>query len=153
MNNWRKDTLAWRIHWEKISMNNKPAQRTQIDGKQDEYSLLTGIATGDAGLTRQEQKEEADVNWILSRFGPNFPRHPAVYGERNYDMDLQRAHVAIDEAHQAWDQLSPALKEKFPDWQTYLAAVETGRIKLTIDEIENPEKPSKKDDTSNEGVT
>lgn len=54
--------------------------------------------------TRQEFKDEADVNKLLSRYGVNVPQLRPVYGEVDTDIDLQGAYLAAQEVA---DRLTP----------------------------------------------
>lgn len=108
----------------------KPAIRTQVDDRQDEISLATGLDTSDRpDLTRQEFREEADTNYLLSRFGVNVPmQRTPQFGEIDFDLDLHSAHIAVDRAQNAWYQLSEDLREKYKDPAGMLDAMNSGQL-------------------------
>lgn len=141
--------------------NNKPAVRTQIDEQQDVWSLATGLACDPKeDLTRQEFKNEVDVNQILARYGVNTPMRQPIYGEVDFDMDLHQAFTAVSAAKRAFDRLPASLKERYPTWQAVLNGLESGqfRIDLNVENLkkETPPDPTKvtpKEDTPVPGVT
>lgn len=119
----------------------QPAIRTQVDELQDQYSDEAGLdCSGDKDMARQEFKEEADVNTILLRFGLGASHGlPKTFGETDYDLDLQNALHAIRDAKAAHSRLPEELKADYPTWQSFLNAVESGR--LTSEPL--PENPPK----------
>lgn len=111
-----------------------PAERTQVDGLEDEYSLLTGTDTGTDTATRQEMKDESDINILLARFGVNTPiRGGLDYGaEIDYNMDLQQALGAIESARRANTAVPEELREKYPTWREVLNGAETGEYQKDL---------------------
>lgn len=110
-------------------MLNFPAERRQSDGRQDEYSAAARIDTSNLpDLARQEFKQEADVNYILSRFGLDGPQRQLVFGDVDFDIDLTGAHAAVSQARRAWGKMPDYLKEKYPSWQDLLAAIHSGEL-------------------------
>lgn len=108
------------------------AIRKQTDGKQEEYSRKTQIDfTGVKLITRQEDKQDADINHLLQRFGVGLPVRQPEYGQTiDYNLDLQTAMDAVEQAKQAWQGLPDNLRKKYPRWQDLLNAVESGNLKL-----------------------
>lgn len=87
--------------------------------------------------TRQEFKEECDVNHILRQHG--FMVRPVVYGEHNFDEDLT-AQMQSRSVFQLWYDSAPVeVREAYPDLASFLAAVGSGAIKTGL---EVPEVPS-----------
>lgn len=121
-----------------------PAIRTQSDYLGDEASLEAGTDSGDApDMARQEFKDEADINKLLARYGVQPLTKEPIYGDVDYNLDLQQALAAIDTAGQAWQSLPKNLKEKYPTWQLLLNALHEGRLKIdmtkgTVDEVKTP---------------
>lgn len=114
-----------------------PHIRTQVDGQQAMYSAIARDRMPvEESLARQELAEEADVNYFLSRYGVPMPQ-PANYGYADYNLDLQGALAAIDDAKEAWRRLDPQLRSRFPDWMSLLQAAERGELNHS----ESPEKP------------
>lgn len=106
------------------------AIRSQIDDKQELYSALTALnCTGDPGQTRQEFAQEADVNYQLARFGVGTQlRGPGMFTETRYDLDLQSAIHAIEDARAAHSRLPADLQEKYPTYQSMLSAIDRGEL-------------------------
>lgn len=111
------------------------ALRKQTDTDQDEWSLRTGIDCSDLpDLARQEFKDETDINNIVSRYGAGAPQHKMVFGEVDYDQDLQQAKGILEQAQKAWDQMDPRIREKYRGWRSLFTAIENGTF-------EPPEEP------------
>lgn len=109
------------------------AIRSQADDLQDEISDATGLDTGTETLTRQEFKDEADLNILLSRFGANaMSRQPEWGGETDFTLDLQGALAAIAQAKEADLQVPPELREKYPTWRDVLNGAETGEYQTDL---------------------
>lgn len=112
----------------------KPAPRTQVDDLAEEYSLLTQLDCSDfPDQTRQEFKQETNVNYILSRFGVNTPLRETAYGEIDYNMDLQQSLTAINEAQQAVRKLPEPLRDKYYHWELLLEGMRSGQLKADLD--------------------
>lgn len=111
-----------------MSLLNEPAERAQTDGKQDYYSELSGLdCSADTDLTRQEYKDDADINKLLARYGVGIPQRRMVFGgEVDYTLDLQQAHEATFAAQRAWQMLPDHLKDEMPTWQAMLSKLATG---------------------------
>lgn len=114
-----------------------PAERTQVDGKGDLYSDLTAtIIPNDDPQTRQEFKDDADLNILLARFGVDTPmRQGLQYGEVDYQLDLQQALDAIDTAKKANIHAPEELRDKYPDWRSILNGVETGEYQKDLENL------------------
>lgn len=111
--------------------------RAQYDGREDEVSDATGIDTGTETPTRQEFKDEADINNILTRFGVAQQR-PLRYGDEiDYSTDLQDALHALDQVQGINDTVvPPELKEKYgDDWRKLLNAVESGEYQHDLEDL------------------
>lgn len=111
--------------------------RTQIDGRNDEYSDLTGIdCSNDVDRARQEDAAFTDLNKIMATFGMNpfdlQTRRPA-FGDINYDSDLQQHLNAVRTAQEGYDRLAPHIRELYPDLTTLLIALHNGD--LTQDDL------------------
>lgn len=116
-------------------MHNIPTERTQIDGKQDEYSAATAIDCSDSDenpdATRQEFREDVDINTILRRFGVSGAQQRQLqYGEVDYDVGLQEAIYVTEAAQDAWRRMSPELRNRYPTWQLLMQAIAAGEVKI-----------------------
>lgn len=106
------------------------ATRTQVDEDQDLYSLETGLDfAGTTDLARQEFKDEADLNILLKRFGVGGAmQRPLSWGQADYDLDLQRAIGAVEDAKRAHRAMPEELRKIYPTWRDMLNAIESGRL-------------------------
>lgn len=108
-----------------------PPVRNQADiVNQRAYSAPAAIDCSNLpDTTRQEFKREADVNYVLSRFGVNgLPQRQPSYGEQDFDLDLHGAYIANDAAGRAFNALPVALKRKYKDVPTMLNAMNDGTL-------------------------
>lgn len=106
-------------------------------------SLLTSMNThlGSPSKTRQEEKNAADINFMMERFGMFAPQKELQFGNVDYDVDLQMALAAIADAKVAWRAMPDDVKKNYPTWQRLLTALESGEIRLKPEE-ERPEEPA-----------
>lgn len=128
--------------------------RTQQDGQGDRVSEETGtIFDPDDNRARQEFRDDADINKLLARHGVTavLNQREGVYGEVNYDLDLQGAYTAQREASDAYGALPAEVREKYPTWEDVLAAANRGEVVMkdgkaalaeTEEKPENVEPPS-----------
>lgn len=90
-------------------------------------------------VARQEYKNEADIGYMLSRFGVIPPRGAPQYGEWDDSLDLQMAIESVREAQLAYGNLPKELREKFHNMGDLLNAIENGS--LVIKDEPAPEPP------------
>lgn len=102
--------------------------RSQADDLGDSVSLETGVSfTGETIITRQEFKEEADINILLHRFGVDQPtRNPTWGATIDNSIDLQSALTAVNAAKNANFNVPEELRSTYPDWKAVLSATESG---------------------------
>lgn len=100
-------------------------------------------------VTRQEFKDEADINILLSRFGVNGlgQQRQVMYGDFDYDTDLQTALNAMEQAQRGYERLPADMKKKYPDWQSVILALADGE---KIDEIREFLKASRTSNKEND---
>jgi len=104
--------------------------RTQA-GPFDDMSLKTGLACPvDEDHTRQEAKEDADINVLLKRHGGIPPSKVPSFGEVDFDVDLRGALERTRAAEVAFEALplSDAIRREYPDWHSFAAAVARGDV-------------------------
>lgn len=107
--------------------------RTQVDGLNEEMSYETGLDCSILpDLTRQEFKDETDVNKVLARYGVNTPMRQPQYSEVDYDMDLQASLEAIREAERAIAKLPVELQGKYSTWERLLDGAFNGEFKTDM---------------------
>lgn len=90
--------------------------------------------------TRQEFKQEADINYMLSRFGVTQPRGTPMYGTWDDTIDLQTALQSVSDARTAYRDLPQVLKNKFKSMEELLVAVENGSLVLKDEDAPEPVK-------------
>lgn len=95
---------------------------------------------GNKDMARQEFKNEADINYMLSRFGVTQPRGAPTYGEWDDTIDLQTALQSVSDARFAYRQLPENLRAKFTKMEDLLRALENGS--LVIKNEDAPAEPA-----------
>lgn len=90
-------------------------------------------------MARQEFAKEADINYMLNKFGITPERGAPTYGEWDDTIDLQQALTSVAEAKAAYKELPTALTEKFGSMEEMLTAYNNGS--LTIKDGEAPIQP------------
>lgn len=79
----------------------------------------------DEDMARQEFKQEADINFLLRKYGV-VPQRPVSYGEVDFDLDFQQARLAMREVSEGYARLSPEVRERYPSLEALLAAIANG---------------------------
>lgn len=119
----------------KDQANGIGADEPTIDCAVDMY---TGAELAD--MARQEFKNDADINYMLSRFGVTQPRTAPIYGEWDDSIDLQSALQAVHDAREGFKTLPKEMKEKFHKMEDLLEAYNNGS--LVIRNEKAPENPT-----------
>lgn len=101
----------------KLADDIKMFLRSGFNYDRDNVSLNTGLACKDASLAQQNQKEEADINTIVRRFGltgelPSVKAMPQ-YGDFTHVTDYQSALNAVKEAEDAFAALGSKVRKRF----------------------------------------
>ncbi|MCE2725120.1 MAG: hypothetical protein LW865_17870 [Betaproteobacteria bacterium] len=97
------------------------------------------VCSVDEDMTRQEFKEECDVNHILRQHG--YMVRPVRYGEHNFDEDLT-AQMQSRSVFQIWYESAPAdVREAYPNLGSFLAAYGSGAFKTGMAGSEVPSDP------------
>lgn len=86
------------------------------------------FCTAEEDKARQEFKDEADINYMLNRFGITPPRGAPTYGEWDDSIDLQAAFQSVSDAQVAYQRLPDNLKAKFTRMEDLLSALENGSL-------------------------
>lgn len=103
--------------------------RTQTDKLNLTYSRRGGLdCTNSKDMTRQEFKEDADINVLLSRFGVNHQQRTLTYGEIDFNIDLQSATHAVRDAKAAHSRMSPEIQALYPTWQRFVTGIANGKV-------------------------
>lgn len=95
----------------------------------------------DEDMTRQEFRDDCDVNILLRRHGVDVPQRQVVYGEYDFDTDLSSAFAASRMAADAFDRVDPAVTSLYGDWPAVLAAVARGEVVIDGSSIRLSEQP------------
>lgn len=108
--------------------------QTQIDPpeERDRRSLESGLSCDlDADPTRQEFAQEADINYLVKRYGgvPDTGR-PVRFGDFDFDMDLTGAFEALAVARDQYQALPEEIRRRFPTVESVVDAIETGELSL-----------------------
>lgn len=89
-------------------------------------------------MTDQSFKDEADINYMLSRFGITQPRGAPQYGTWDDSIDLQMAIESVREARAGYDTLPKELREKFPSMEYFLRSIDNGSLVIQHNDAEQP---------------
>lgn len=103
--------------------------RSQADELGDVISRDTSISDFGRDMTRQEFKEETDINVLATKFNLEELKRPVNWGgEIDYTVDLQQSITTLNESRSAYNRLHPAIKEKFPTWESFIAGANDGSL-------------------------
>lgn len=89
---------------------------------------LDGTDYDNKDMARQEFAQEADINYMLSRFNITPPRGAPTYGEWDDTMDLQQALTSLSEARNAYRDLPEELRNKFKSMEELITAYANGSL-------------------------
>lgn len=93
-------------------------------------------------MARQEFAKEADINYMLSRFGITQPRGAPIYGEWDDTLDLQQAIESVREAREGYNRLPEDLRAKFTRMEDLLNAVENESLVIKDEEAPKDQPPA-----------
>lgn len=119
--------------------------RTQNDGKNEQVSDQTGTdCSDDPGLTRQEFAADADINNIMKKFEatgqlPPNTRPGQSTAHIDYDIGLQEALMAAQNAKELYATMPEELLRRYPTFQGFIRALDSGEIKIYPKETPQPE--------------
>ena len=98
------------------------------------------VFDSDEDMTRQEFKDECDVNHILRQHG--FMVRPVQYGEHSFDDDLTQQ-MQSRSVFQLWYDSAPAdIRAAYPDLGSFLAAFGSGAFKTGLEVSEGTSETS-----------
>lgn len=115
-----------------------PPLRDQADIGAIDQLLDASHREGNKDMAHQEFKDEADINYMLSRFNVTQPRGTPTYGEWDDTLDLQVAIQATRDAKSAWLDLPEDLRNRFGRMEDLLTAIENGSIEIKNEEFKDP---------------
>lgn len=117
-----------------------PPTKDQSDIGIENVLLDASASATNKDTARQEFKDEADINYMLSRFGITQPRGTPTYGTWDETLDLQVAIQSVREARTAYADLPKVLRDKFTSMDHLLTAVENGSLVLKDEDAPAPAK-------------
>lgn len=110
--------------------------RTQVDGLGDIYSKTSALdCSADRDMTRQEFREESDINVLLKKFGLNQQSRPLVYGEFDYTIDYQQALTSLEAAGRAHARMPAEVREKYPTTRAMLDGMASGELAKELENL------------------
>lgn len=115
-----------------------PPTKDQTDIGLEDQTLDASDSEDNKDMARQEYKEEADINYMLSRFGITQPRGTPTFGETDDTIDLQIALNSVREARTGYKTLPQELRDKFPSMEDMLRAVENGSLVIKTEDAKQP---------------
>lgn len=118
-----------------------PPVKDQEDIGADNPTIDASASDENKDYTRQEYAQEADTNYMLSRFGITPPRNAPVYGEWDDTIDLQIALEAVREAQRGFNTLPEDMRRKFGSMEELLRAVDNGSLVITDKEADQAGTP------------
>lgn len=117
--------------------------RGQNDGLNDEVSELSALDASEPKLTRQEFRDESDLNILLKKFGAGgLLAHDVQYGQLDYDTDLATAIDSMDRLILTFRKLPQELQDKYRTPGAMIAAHNTGELKDDLQAIEAAKTPT-----------
>lgn len=111
-----------------------PKLRSQYDYDADQNSADTAYDATGSTLTRQEYKDDADINNIVRRFGVEAHARQPLFGEMNFDRGLQEAFAEIRQANHLWLTLPPELRDKYKSRAEMYAALDNGKFATDLED-------------------
>lgn len=116
-----------------------PPTKDQADIGMEDVLVDCSASSTNKDTARQEFKDEADINYMLSRFGITQPRGTPPYGTWDDTIDLQSALQSVSDARAAFRTLPKELTQKFARMEDLLAALENGSIVIKDENAPEPE--------------
>lgn len=126
----------------------QPPTKDQTDIGRDNPIADHSDRDDNKDMARQEQKDESDLHYMLTRFGVTQPRGAPMYGEYDDTLDLQEAINATREARAAYKELPQELRNKFTSMEHLLDAIANGS--LVIKDEKAPEVQPTREDSNEE---
>lgn len=102
--------------------------------------LHNGDIIENKDMARQEFANEADINYMLHKFGVAPERGAPTYGEWDYNLDLQQAIESVTEARLAYKNLPEELTRKFGSMEEILTAYNNGSLAIKDGDVPIPPK-------------
>lgn len=117
-----------------------PPTKDHTDIDVENVLLDASDRPGNKDTARQEFKNEADINYMLSRFGVAPARGTPTYGEWDDTLDLQTAITSVREAREGYDRLPEELRKKFTSMEELIRAVDNESLVIKHEPAPEPVK-------------
>lgn len=111
-----------------------------LDASDGAVLVLGDLIIENKDMTRQEFAKEADINYMLSRFGITPERGAPTYGEWDDNIELQTALQSVAEARTAYRDLPEELRRKFNSMEDILTAYNNGSLIINDGDVPEPPK-------------
>lgn len=105
-----------------------PAIRTHANflARLEQDSVASAVVCPpDEDSARQEFAQEADINFLLRKYGA-VPQRPLSYGEVDFDLDFQQAQLAMRDVADGYARLPVVVRNRYPDLDSLLLAIANG---------------------------
>lgn len=110
--------------------------RNQTDDLGDVVSQATATHPIGESLTRQEFKDDADINRLLARFGVNTQvRNDLQYGTQDDTLGLQELQLQLESAKNVMKAVPPELHDKYPNWLAVMSGIERGEYEKDLKDL------------------
>lgn len=122
-----------------------PAVKSQVSAMENSNAISNATALDEdyfgESLTRQEQAADTDVNTIIEKFGAGaFTRQP-IFGNVDFDRNLQDAYNAIEAAQRLWASMPDKLRKRYNSQEAMTEALINGDLAKAIqDELESKQE-------------
>jgi len=117
----------------------------------DDVSVVNGLfCSEEEDMTRQEFKDEVNVNTVVSRHG--LSSRPVQYGDWDFDQDLTGSMQATREVQAAYEKLPEEVRVQYPDMASVVRAIVTGGLKIGQEGVEVPSTPFSPEQAPEEGA-
>lgn len=92
----------------------------------------------DESLTRQEFKDDTNLDLLLKRHQMPALSRPPIFGEINFDTNLATVLDQVKTANALWRSLPKQLRDKYPNTRDLVAALYNGQLEKDITEALAP---------------
>lgn len=114
--------------------------RSKIDSVDDIVVSGGLFCNPDEDMTRQEFKDDVDINKVLLRHGVQ--ARPVQYGEWNFDEDLTSSVQARQSVDEAFMALPVEVRQQYPNMASVFAGIASGSLKIGAEGVEVSSSPS-----------
>lgn len=106
-----------------------------VDNPTIDCTLPLWDGSPNTDMARQEYAQEADITYMLSRFGIVPKKGSPTYGEWDDSIDLQTALESVREAREGYKSLPEDMRAKFTSMEEMLRAIDNGSLVIKDGEV------------------